>query len=166
MQLKRSFLALLAMTGLVANCAAADQTKTLDFTVTATIPAPSGFTVTPEGNWHNTPLAMTFDPETGKLKPTVAKKVTVKGTEQITAKLASAAELVHNTASKNKIPISIQIGGKTLSASASQEIANKSDAGKGKEINVVVSPTSNDAYLAAPGDYTAVVGIIFETTLP
>jgi hypothetical protein len=139
---------------------AAPITRKLDFQVKATIPATQSLTITPEADWQNTPLELKWDEATGALQPVTSKKLNIKSSKSITAKLQSAAAL---TLGKNSIPLTIKIGAKELTTAA-QEVATDAEATKGHDVQVVVSPTSNAPHYAS-GDYTATVAIIFEANI-
>lgn len=161
MRFKQSFMALFAIAAFAHSAVfAAAITRQLDFQVKATIPATQSLTVTPEADWQNTPLEMKWDEASGSLQAVTSKKLNIKSSKSITAKLQGAATL---TSGKNKIPLTIKIGAKELTTAA-QEVATDAEATKGHDVQVVVSPTSNAPHYAS-GDYAATVAIIFEANI-
>ena len=134
-------------------------------TVTATIPTDS-FYVTPAGggNWMNDPQNLDYAAQTQTLA-TFSRQLDMKSTTgPITAHLTSPVSLGH-TSSSETIGLSVKINNKTLTTTA-QEVLPAAQAALGSTVPFMVSADAAPAAGYTPGDYTGIVGMLFETTTP
>lgn len=134
-------------------------------TVTATIPTDS-FYVTPAGggNWMNDPQNLDYSAQSQTLA-TFSRQLDMKSTSgPITAHLTSPISMGH-TSSDETIGLSVKINNKTLTTT-SQEVLPAADAATGMTVPFMVTADAAPTGGYTPGDYTGIIGMLFETTTP
>lgn len=153
---------------LLAGQALAVEPLDKQVTVTALIPTEEFYVEPANGNWMNEPIAMTWQPGSGanpgKLMDVRNQLVVKSTTGAISAHLLAPAAMVSGT---NSIGLDIMVGDKTLTVTK-DEVVTAANAASGATVDFVVkaqAPTAaNRKYV--PGDYLAVVNMVFETVTP
>lgn len=153
---------------LLAGQALAVEPLDKQVTVTALIPTEEFYVEPASGNWMNEPIAMTWRPASGstpgKLVDVRNQLVVKSTTGAISAYLLAPAEMVSGS---NSIGLDILVGDKVLTVTK-DEVVNAANAASGATVDFVVkakAPTApGNKY--APGNYMAVVNMMFETVTP
>lgn len=132
-------------------------------TVTATVPT-DDFYVTPAGggNWMNDPQNLDYNAQT-KTLATFVRQLDMKSTTgPITAKLTSPVEISNGTPAQN-IGLSVLVNNVALSTT-SAEVLSATLSATGQTVPFQVRAADAPAGGYAPGSYTGLVGMLFETT--
>lgn len=134
-------------------------------TVTATVPT-DDFYVTPTGggNWMNDPQNLDYNAQT-KTLDTFSRQLDMKSTTgPIRAKLTSPVEISNGTAAEN-IGLSVMVNNVALTTTAAQVLeAPAAAAGRTVPFQIRAAAAPTGGY--APGSYTGLVGMLFETDTP
>ncbi len=158
MLLKNSALAIAAALAL-APLANAAESKALQATIKAVIPAADGLIVTPVNGWTNTPQTMNWEGTSETLQP-VNQAIDIKSPSDVNAYLADAPQLNNGS---TLVPMSVRIGGNLLGVGAAAKVPVATAA---EATGTVRKPTQISAAKPGsgfePGDYDGVVTMIFE----
>ncbi|MBD1551908.1 CS1 type fimbrial major subunit [Pseudomonas typographi] len=155
--MKTYLLPLLVLLAAAQAAVAADSTINKRVTVTASVPAGT-FIVSDEGSWMNQPQVIGLD-DSGALTPVVNRLYLKSSIGPISATLDSAPTM---TSGADNIPLTMAIGGTTLSTTTKQIVA-ASDATNGSWLEASIGATQG-TYNA--GNYRGYVYVTFETTAP
>ncbi|MCE0844150.1 fimbrial protein [Buttiauxella sp. A2-C1_F] len=134
-------------------------------TVTATIPT-ADFYVTPAGggNWMNDPQNLDYDSQT-KTLATFSRQLNMKSTTgAISAKLTSPIEMSNGTPAQN-IGLSVLVNNVALTTTSAEVLAATA-AATGQTVPFQVRAAAAPTGGYAPGSYTGLVGMLFETVTP
>lgn len=128
--------------------------------IEATVPSVDFAVVPSDANITTQAQAMKYTPasgvEGGRLSP-LNISFDVKSTNAVSARLIQSAEL---EASGNKsIPLIVSFNGEKLNAANAQEVS-KGTAGVPTKMNLKIQ--TKEEFVAQVGDYTGIVGLLFE----
>lgn len=163
--MKMKIRSLFAAALVLSSGAAFAATTDLQVNVLATIPASNGLDIEDVGGWSLNPQTMVYNRTAETLAPVTQPLRIKSGIGAVTAHLSTAPKLV---SVGDSIDMVVSIGGLTLplGSVAPVEIASEAQAlaGIDKQFQVAAAAAPTGGY--APGNYTGIVHMVFDSVAP